>query len=193
MRLALGRGLWPALLFGGVVAASCSLRDLDRYMLNGPIESAGAAGSEQPAGSGGEPEEAGPETTPDVVRVDAEPGQDVTDVLDVLVADEDAGLPTCPARGAPVCANPLSRGSFPFSEYVCDSLPQSIEGWVEAACSGQFESHCPDGYVRTGCTPGAKGSHHGCSVCLMSKYVCECVAPGAEDAGDGAAEAAAGD
>jgi hypothetical protein len=193
MKKPANRSLWFALAIGAGIAASCSLRDLDRYSLDTLTEQAGAGGADE-AGSGDPwPAEAGPDTQPEALPLDAEGGSTPGDAFDADSADaaaEDGGVPACPPRGAPVCGNPiLSIGAFGFSENVCDSLPQSVEGWAQAWCQGQFNYVCPAGYTRTFCVEDPKiPSHNGCSVCRMVRVVCECLPPSADDAGDAAGE-----
>jgi len=76
---------------------------------------------------------------------------------------------------ASACQPTQDVASFKLTETVENSLPTSIEGWSQAACSGIFDYTCPAGYTRTRCELGDLGSHGGCSNCAMALVACECL------------------
>ena len=68
----------------------------------------------------------------------------------------------------------MTPSGFPFTEVVLNELPQRIQGWAQAWCSGTYDYECEPGYVRKSCEPGETGTHGGCSYCLMVLMTCEC-------------------
>jgi|GEM_PF-1714277 len=60
---------------------------------------------------------------------------------------------------------------FQATEIVFNNLPESLEFWTQADCplALKWGYEVPRGYYAANCTKGEKGSHGGCSTCIMSK------------------------